>query len=291
MSDETLELEGGRFIDVAMQHGLLDRQRAEQLLDHSRCRDVLPADAALSLSLLGPHEVDAINLLSHPKDFAPGYRLTGLLGCGAGGLVFRAHQSALGRDVAFKTLMARSPAAPGTGEIRIQREAQAIARLQHPHIVSVYDSGFYQGRFCIAMELVAGETLREFIDRESPVAEEIVWRTIRQVASALAHASDAGIIHRDIKPANLLLAATPVGMDLKSGVPFVKVADFGLALTKDDAASNQVTATGATLERRRMWHLSSYRTPMLMSALTSIHSVPPHSTCSRAKRRTGICHR
>ena len=178
-----------------------------------------------------------------PTELAPGYELKALIGCGAGGMVFRARQEALDRDVALKTI---NPTAlsSNTSEPRIQREARAIAKLRHPGIVTAYDSGFYNGRFCIAMELVEGETLVDFVQRESPVPQFVAWSIVRQVAAALAHACEAGIIHRDIKPANLLLCQPGQGTSVPTGVPFVKVADFGLAI--DDQA-NQITATGATL--------------------------------------------
>jgi serine/threonine protein kinase len=239
--------DGDLFVAVALQHGLLKENHVEKILDHADKTSVRSSDAALALSMLELYEVDAIHLLCQPESLAKGYVLTGLIGCGAGGMVFRAHQTALGRDVALKTINVRSRNASTTAQSRMQREAHAIARLQHPHIVTAYDSGFYQGRFCIAMELVEGETLASFINRESPVDEEIAWRITRQVASALSHAGGFGIIHRDIKPANLLLGRTPSGMDLADGVPMVKVADFGLAFESDDTGASQITATGTTL--------------------------------------------
>ncbi|KAA1261291.1 Serine/threonine-protein kinase PknL [Rubripirellula obstinata] len=247
MNDETVELEDNSFVAVAMRHGLLERHHVEKILDHSLQANVQPSDAALSLSMLELYEVDAINLLCRPESLAPGYALTGLMGCGAGGMVFRAHQNALGRDVALKTINVRSRNASTTGQSRMQREAHAIASLHHPHIVTAFDSGFHQGRFFIAMELVEGETLAEFIRRQSPIPEDVTWLIARQVASALSHANDAGITHRDIKPANLLLSHAPAGTNLPPGVPFVKVADFGLAFESQENDASQITATGTTL--------------------------------------------
>jgi serine/threonine protein kinase len=241
------EFENDGFVAVALQHGLLNENHAEKILDHAVKTKVRPSDAALTLSMLELYEVDAIHLLCQPESLAKGYVLTGLIGCGAGGMVFRAHQTALGRDVALKTINVRSRNASTTAQSRMQREAHAIARLQHPHIVTAYDSGFHQGRFCIAMELVEGETLADLIKRSSPIDEEITWQITRQVASALSHANGFGIIHRDIKPANLLLGTTPSGMVMAEGVPMVKVADFGLAFESDESGASQITATGATL--------------------------------------------
>ena len=243
--DQGRDDEGDRFLATAVSQGLLRENHLEKILVYANEHDTHPSDAALSLSMLQQHEVEAIKMLCYPTKLAPGYELTGLIGCGAGGMVFRAHQTALDRDVALKTINPQSKSASVNGEPRIQREAHAIAKLRHPGIVAAYDSGFFQGRFCIAMELVEGESLAKFIRRESPVPEHVAWEIARQVACALSHACDAGIIHRDIKPANLLLCKPPTGTNLPEGVPCVKVADFGLASLEDQAT--QITATGATL--------------------------------------------
>ena len=143
------------FVAVALAHGLLQENHVARLHEHALSHNVQPSDAALSLSMLRAIEVEAINLLCRPTSLAPGYELTGLIGCGAGGMVFRAHQEALNREVALKTINPRSQNAESTGQPRILREAHAIAKLQHPGIVAAYDSGFHQGRFCIAMESVS----------------------------------------------------------------------------------------------------------------------------------------
>ena len=247
MTDEATEDNDSDFFEIAVAHGLLDRERASEINDHASQNGMHPSDAALSLSAMKPWEVDATRLLMNAKDLAPGFELNGLIGCGAAGMVFRAHQSALNRDVALKTINILGRGSGKTGESRIQQEAQAIARLQHPNIVTAYDSGFYKGRFCIAMELVEGETLADFIAREAPVPEEVAWQIARQAAAALCHADSAGIIHRDIKPANLLLCSPPAGVNLPPGVPFVKVVDFGLALDESHEGDDRLTVTGATL--------------------------------------------
>ncbi|MEP3478061.1 MAG: serine/threonine-protein kinase [Fuerstiella sp.] len=235
------------FLDVAVAHGLLPAGDVERIRAHAMENNMLSSDAVLSLSMMKPWEVEATLLLADPTGFAPGFRLTGLIGSGAAGLVFRAHQTNLARDIALKTINMMSRSSGAKGESRIQREAQAIARLQHPNIVAAYDSGFHQGRFWISMEFVEGETLADFIDREAPVSEPVVLNIIRQASSALDHARHLGIIHRDIKPANLLLCKPPAGASQLGGVPFVKVADFGLAFDSMHEGDHKLTATGATL--------------------------------------------
>lgn len=245
--NDTLETNGDSFVHLALRHGLLKQAHVDKILTHAASQSVEPSDAALALSLMEPYEVDAVNLLRQPTQLAPGFRLTRLLGSGANGLVFRALQTALDREVALKTINLRSHSALSHGDSRIQREAHAIARLHHPNIVAAYDSGFHNGRFFIAMELVEGETLEDLIRRESPIAEATAWQIARQVAAALAQANEMGIIHRDIKPANLLLTRAVAGLELPANVPFVKVADFGLAFQSQLDEANQLTQAGATL--------------------------------------------
>ena len=210
------------FLEVSVAHRLLSPENAEPIQTHADENDMQVADAALSLSMMKPWEVEAATLLADPNGFAPGFQLTGLIGSGSAGLVFRAHQTTLGRDVALKTINIMTRGSGSKGESRIQREAQSIARLQHPHIVAAYDSGFHKGRFWISMEFVEGETLANLIEREAPVSEAVVWSIVRQAAAALDHARQIGIIHRDIKPANIFSAIRGGRYDV------VKLLDFGL---------------------------------------------------------------
>jgi predicted ATPase len=139
------------------------------------------------------------------------YRIDATLGEGGMGVVYRAHDTMLDRPVAVKVL---SPHLAGDGAERLLREARSVAKLDHPHIVSVYDAGEVDGQPFIAMQLVSGTNLREMkpsIERAVDVA--------RQVCLALDHAHSKGIIHRDIKPENIMLTDGDV----------VKVMDFGLA--------------------------------------------------------------
>jgi hypothetical protein len=114
---------------------------------------------------------------------------------------------------------------------RFDQEAVSLARLQHPNIVAVYDCGHTGGRAFFAMELLDGEDLERRIERSGPLPERVAWLVARQTAAALDHAAKHGVIHRDVKPANLFLVPPPTGFPLPSGVPMVKVTDFGLART------------------------------------------------------------
>lgn len=109
------------------------------------------------------------------------------------------------------------------GVARLRREAQALARLSHPNVVTIHEVGVYDGRPCVAMEFVEGGSLRDWLQRTPPSEREPgrVAEVLSQAASGLIAAHEAGIVHRDFKPSNVLL-----GADGR-----VRVADFGLALT------------------------------------------------------------
>jgi predicted ATPase len=161
------------------------------------------------------------------------YRLDAEVGQGGMGVVYRARDMLLDRDVAVKVL---SEAALGAeGRARLLREARSVARLQHPHIVSVYDAGEADGLPFIVMELVVGESL---FDRRPQDLSEILSIAC-QVCEALEHAHASGIIHRDLKPENVLLARDPQAGT--SGA--AKLVDFGLART----VASRLTAEGAIL--------------------------------------------
>ena len=142
------------------------------------------------------------------------YRIEGLLGEGGMGVVYRAFDPKLRRQVAIKLLPDLADAA---ARHRFQREARTVTALNHPHILTVYDVGEHDGRQYLVTELVDGGTLRSWAaDKRS--SRQIV-DVLVGVADGLAAAHEAGIIHRDVKPENILIA--------KNG--YAKLADFGLA--------------------------------------------------------------
>ncbi|MCX4241640.1 serine/threonine-protein kinase [Paraliomyxa miuraensis] len=154
--------------------------------------------------------------LGRPADLPPRvgpYRVHGRLGAGGVGVVYEAEDEALGRRVAVKVLADRSPAS----QARFRREARAMGRLNHPNVVSVYDVGEAEGQGYIAMELVRGRTLTEWL-RDAPAWSEVL-AVLRQAGQGLVAAHEAGLAHRDFKPDNVL-----VGDDGR-----VRVLDFGLA--------------------------------------------------------------
>jgi Tol biopolymer transport system component/predicted Ser/Thr protein kinase len=156
------------------------------------------------------------------------YRILEKLGGGGMGVVYKAEDTELGRKVAIKFLSAS--VADAAGRRRFQREAQMASSLNHPHILTVYDAGEFEGRQYLVTEFLDGGTLTDWARRQKRQWREIV-DLLAGVADGLAAAHAANILHRDIKPGNVLVT--------KSG--YAKLADFGLAklvegVTPDEAA-------------------------------------------------------
>ena len=156
------------------------------------------------------------------------YVLIRRLGAGGMGVVFAAYDPQLDRRVAIKLLRADVLAAPGSGRARERtlREARALARLVHPGIVAVHDAGFHRGELYIVMELVEGESLRDWLEPSPRTVAEII-DVFRQAAIGLGAAHAQQMIHRDFKPDNVL-----IGRDGR-----VRVADFGLVHIADGGST------------------------------------------------------
>ena len=146
------------------------------------------------------------------------YEILDKLGEGAMGVVYRARDSAIGRIVALKMLSAELGAEEELHQ-RFQREAEAIGRLNHPNVVTVYDLGHAEGQLYMAMELLEGDDLRSLIEARAdiPLADRV--RILMQICVGLGYAHSRGVVHRDVKPANIHVS---VGGK-------VKLLDFGLA--------------------------------------------------------------
>ena len=147
------------------------------------------------------------------------YVLREVLGTGGMATVWRARDEVLSRDVAVKVLNQQFAADPGFAA-RFEREARHAAGLSHPRLVTVFDCGVDGSTPFIVMELVAGRTLRQVLDRAGPLRPGEAVRIAAAVCEALEVAHNAGLVHRDIKPANIVLAGNEV-----------KVLDFGIART------------------------------------------------------------
>ncbi len=169
------------------------------------------------------------------------FRILHQLGEGGMGLIFAAHDAELDRQIALKILRPRERGG-ALSRARMIREAQALAKLSHPNVVTVYEVGEHKGHVFIAMELVEGRTLRGWLKvHEAQLSrrmQKTAWRAISTVFAAagrgLAAAHDAGIIHRDFKPTNVIVG--PSGR--------VTVLDFGIALAPGRADTGPLTLAG-----------------------------------------------
>ncbi len=178
------------------------------------------ADEALTF-LAPPTRPDALGRLGH-------YEVLQVLGQGGFGIVFRAFDEMLQRVVALK-VMAPLLAATSPARKRFLREARSSAQVRHDNVVQVYEVA-EQPLPYLAMEFIPGETLQQRLDRVGPLDVPEVLRIGRQIAEGLAAAHATDLIHRDIKPGNVLL---------EGGHQKVKITDFGLARTADDASISQ----------------------------------------------------
>lgn len=185
-----------------------------------------------------PNAVDALSYVPPLDPIAPlraalrgHYEIEREIGQGAFATVYLARDLKHERKVALKVLNA-DPTSE-TGELRFIREIRVLARLQHPNILPLHDSGHVDALLYYVMPYVTGETLRGRIDREKQLPVEAACSIAREVAEALGYAHAQGIIHRDIKPENILLSA---------GHPVL--ADFGIARVIDVAGVIQLTKTG-----------------------------------------------
>jgi tetratricopeptide (TPR) repeat protein len=163
----------------------------------------------------------------------PGYEVLGELGRGGMGVVYRARQVGLNRLVALKMVRAGEHAGP-EDLARFRAEAEAVAALQHPHVVQIFEVGRHAGLPFFALEYLEGGSLQDRL-RGAPLPPREAARLVQTLAGAVQAAHERGLIHRDLKPANVLLAA--------DGTP--KVTDFGLAKRVEGGAG--LTQSGAVV--------------------------------------------
>jgi serine/threonine protein kinase len=170
-----------------------------------------------------------------PGQVFAGYRIERLLGAGGMGAVYLARHPNLPKLVALK-LLSRVTADHDEVRARFLREADHVARLDHPNIVAVYDRGDQDGQLWIAMQYIDGSDAAAAV-REGPLAPARAVRIVAETAKALDFAHAADVLHRDVKPANILLTRATAGEPER-----VLLADFGIAKALDDRTG--ITATG-----------------------------------------------
>ncbi|QEG33611.1 serine/threonine protein kinase [Bythopirellula goksoeyrii] len=194
---------------------------------------LVDAVAHLSQSDITPLMTPQMILEMQPPNELGDFELLEEIGRGGMGIVYRALQKTLRREVALKLILQGAQASP-MEKARFQAEVAAAARLEHPNIVPIYEVGESDGWQYFAMQLIEGQTLSNRITL-GPVPEDEAVRLMLTIARAIAYAHSRGVIHRDLKPANILL--DEVGMP--------HVTDFGLA--KHVASSSSLTQSGTIL--------------------------------------------
>src|SRR5205823_9429789 len=236
------------------------------------------------------------------------------LGRGAMGVTYRATDTSLQRKVALKIIKTDIAERSGDARERFVREARAAAALRHEHIATVYQFGMRleTGQYFYAMELIEGETLDERVRRAGPLDSRTTIGIAQQVTSALAAAEKHGLVHRDLKPANLMLVnaddaevmksgqarskRSKIPALRKSGIPVIKIIDFGLAkafhsatdpksLTHDRFVGTPAFASPEQFEHSELdvrsdiyslgetlWFALTGKTPFAGRTLSEIHS-------------------
>jgi serine/threonine-protein kinase len=227
------------FGKIAVEQGLCTdeelRHSLQELEDRRKVTPAMLRDLMVEFGYITNSQAERLkSTIREAKDVAhqiPGYKIQGKLGAGAMAIVYKARQLSLNRLVAIKILPKRFSENPEYVE-RFYREGQAAAKLNHNNIVQAYDVGEAGGYHYFVMEYVEGKTLYDDLSAGKIFKESESLDVIIQVARALAHAHDRGLIHRDVKPKNIMMDP--------SGV--VKLADMGLARATADIETAQTEA-------------------------------------------------
>src|SRR5579864_288452 len=178
------------------------------------------------------------------------YEVVSLIGAGGMGEVYRARDARLGREVAVKVLSESFTRDPERLR-RFEQEARAVAALNHPNILGLYDIGSQNGSPFLVSELLEGQSLRETL-RSGPVSSRKAGDYAVQIASGLAAAHEKGIVHRDLKPENLFIT--------KDGR--AKILDFGLAkLTQVESTADGLTVTSSPTMAGVVMGTAGYMSP------------------------------
>ncbi len=236
--------EDSAFADLAFEMGLVSRQNIDECKQKlGVLRRETPSERLSNVLLnngyLTKRQVREVYRGLHQMGMYPrigGYEVMVKLGQGAMGRVYKARQVDTGRIVALKVLPRRLSKNVRFLE-RFMREAEAMAKLDHKNIVQALDVGQADDYHYFAMEFVDGPSVKDLMARHGPIEEEQALRICVQVARALQHANEFGIIHRDIKPSNIMIT--------RDGT--VKLCDLGLAKETGSEEDNQLTLQGTAV--------------------------------------------
>ena len=214
---------------VMHQRERLDHHFGEMVVYDETARDT--PDAQPPAAAAPPHRRRVAATCEQGAVIAAQYVIERELGHGGSATVYLAHDLKHDRDVALKFVRAR--VADAMTVDRFQQEIAVLARLQHPHIMPLYDSGESGGSLYYVMPYVKGETLRERLQREGQLSVDDALQIASDVAEALAYAHEHHVIHRDVKPENIMLVGE-----------HAVVADFGIARAVREAAQGRITSAG-----------------------------------------------
>lgn len=230
--------------DAAVDLELLNDRQLDTIKREQQHSNYPPLEIAIRKGFLNRRQLDLLAIFADPLSVVPGYRIDGFLGQGGAGTVYKATQLRMDRPVAIKTIspsIARNDLTPK----RFEREAKIVGRLRHPNIISAFDFGIHNQQLYLVMEFVDGIDAEKVLAQNIPVPEIHAWHVAHQVCHALENAKQHDVIHRDIKPGNLILTTAPSGTQHPANVPFVKVADFGLAKFNDNQLDATITLDNA----------------------------------------------
>lgn len=226
------------FVETLKQSGLLEREQLAEVRD-TVSRETVPSELAGDLVERGWITFwQAQQLLAGVTTFYLGkYKLLQKLGEGGMGAVYQAEQARIKRLVALKVLNERRMHNPAAVR-RFQREVQALATLNHPHIITAYDADRVENTFFLVMEYLEGRDLGRWLRDYRQLPLDWACECVRQAALGLQHAFERDLVHRDIKPSNLLVCAGHAGEP-----PLLKILDLGLARLKNDSDEDKLTKT------------------------------------------------
>ncbi|WP_394844441.1 serine/threonine-protein kinase [Pendulispora brunnea] len=234
------------------------KRARERLASQSAPSQTLTSHARSPADRPGRHR-RADSATIQPGTYVGRYLVIDLIGTGGMGSVYRAYDPKLNRNVAVKLIRVRSSDAEDAPRPRLLREAQALAKVVHPHVVSIFDVGEFSEQVFFAMELIEGSTLRDVMRRPEQDKRRLL-KLLDQAGRGLAAAHAAGLVHRDFKPENVLI-------DREQRV---KVADFGLARAIDAQKSEDLVSVppgewASVLDRRITETGAFIGTPAYMS--------------------------